>query len=174
MIEITHIESLIEKHDTPVKANSNGDRRNIFVLLVLYTLQGVPLGLSLAVPIIIQNMHRSSFKEQAKFSLAVWPFSLKLLWAPLVDSLFIRKLGRRKSWLIPVQYFLGIFFFITGYYINEWLDYGNKLNINALTLVFFILNFLAATQDITVDGWALTMLKKLVLMFIIVGKLKIC
>jgi len=64
MIEITHIESLIEKHDTPVKANSKGDKRNIFVLLVLYTLQGVPLGLSLAIPIIIQNMHRSSFKEQ--------------------------------------------------------------------------------------------------------------
>jgi len=64
MIEITQIESLIEKHDTPVKANSKGDKRNIFVLLVLYTLQGVPLGLSLAIPIIIQNMHKSSFKEQ--------------------------------------------------------------------------------------------------------------
>ncbi|KAL4098375.1 hypothetical protein QTP88_023000 [Uroleucon formosanum] len=160
MIEITHIESLIEKHDIPVRENSKGDKRNIFVLLVLYTLQGVPLGLSLAIPIIIQNMHRSSFKEQAKFSLAVWPFSLKLLWAPLVDSLFIRKLGRRKSWLIPVQYFLGIFFFITGFYINEWLDDGSKVNINALTSVFFILNFLAATQDIIVDGWALTMLKR--------------
>lgn len=160
MIEITQIESLIEKHDTPVKANSKGDKRNIFVLLVLYTLQGVPLGLSLAIPIIIQNMHKSSFKEQAKFSLAVWPFSLKLLWAPLVDSLFIRKLGRRKSWLIPVQYFLGIFFFITGFRINEWLDDGSKVNINALTSVFFVLNFLAATQDIVVDGWALTMLKR--------------
>ncbi|KAE9541831.1 hypothetical protein AGLY_003822 [Aphis glycines] len=163
MIKITHIshiESLIEKHETPVKANSKGDKKNIFILLVLYTLQGVPLGLSIAIPIIIQNMHLSSFKEQAKFSLAVWPFSLKILWAPLVDSLFIRKLGRRKSWLIPVQYFLGIFFFITGYYINEWLDNGSKLNINALTLLFFVLNFLAATQDIIVDGWALTMLKK--------------
>lgn len=65
MIEITHIESLLEKHDThPVKPNSKGDKRNIFVLLVLYTLQGVPLGLSLAIPIIIQNLHRTSFKEQ--------------------------------------------------------------------------------------------------------------
>jgi len=72
------------------------------------------------------------------------------------------------------DYFIGIFFFITGYYINEWLDNSSKLNINALTLVFFILNFLAATQDIIVDGWALTMLKKLVLMFIIVEKIKIC
>ena len=29
-----------------------------------------------------------------------------------------------------------------------------------LTIVFFSLNFLAATQDIAVDGWALTMLKR--------------
>lgn len=42
------------------------------------------------------------------FSFALWPFSMKLLWAPLVDSLYVRKLGRRKSWLIPIQYTLGI------------------------------------------------------------------
>jgi len=64
--------------------------------------------------------------------------------------------------ILCFDYFIGIFFFITGYYINEWLDNGSKLNINALTLLFFVLNFLAATQDIIVDGWALTMLKKLV------------
>ena len=29
-----------------------------------------------------------------------------------------------------------------------------------LTTMFFFLNFLAATQDIAVDGWALTMLKR--------------
>merc|ERR1719242_1399648 len=29
----------------------------------------------------------------------------------------------------------------------------------ALTAMFFVFNFLAATQDVAVDGWALTMLK---------------
>lgn len=29
--------------------------------------------------------------------------------------------------------------------------------------MFFVLNFLAATQDIAVDGWAITMLKRFVL-----------
>ena len=29
----------------------------------------------------------------------------------------------------------------------------------ALTVMFFFFNFLAATQDVAVDGWALTMLK---------------
>jgi len=44
---------------------------------------------------------------QAIFSFALWPYSMKLLWAPLVDSLYVRRLGRRKSWLIPVQFSLG-------------------------------------------------------------------
>ena len=33
-------------------------------------------------------------------------------------------------------------------------------NIWHLTVCFFILNFCAATQDIAVDGWALTMLSE--------------
>lgn len=38
--------------------------------------------------------------------------------------------------------------------------YGETLNIFALTVCFFLLNFGAATQDIAVDGWALTMLSR--------------
>jgi PAT family acetyl-CoA transporter-like MFS transporter 1 len=34
------------------------------------------------------------------------------------------------------------------------------VNIMFLTVIFFMLNFLAATQDIAVDGWALTMLSR--------------
>ena len=36
------------------------------------------------------------------------------------------------------------------------------VDILTLTVVFFMLNFLAATQDIAVDGWALTMLSRYV------------
>ena len=33
--------------------------------------------------------------------------SCKLLWAPLVDCIYSSKLGRRKSWLVPLQYCIG-------------------------------------------------------------------
>lgn len=47
-------------------------------------------------------------------------------------------------------------------YVNQWLGNGedNLPQIPILTTIFFSLNFLAATQDIAVDGWALTMLKR--------------
>jgi len=64
MIDDTHVESLIKKQDTSVKTNVKGDKRSIIILLVLYTLQGVPLGLSLAIPIFMHNIHNSTFKEQ--------------------------------------------------------------------------------------------------------------
>jgi len=47
--------------------------------------------------------------------------------------------------------------FILSYNIDMMMDHGN---INIITGVFFGLNFLAATQDIAVDGWALTMLRR--------------
>ena len=40
---------------------------------------------------------------QTLFTLVSWPFSLKMLWAPLVDSCYIKAFGRRKSWLVPTQ-----------------------------------------------------------------------
>lgn len=50
---------------------------------------------------------------------------------------------------------------ILSLFVDQWLgDEQTKPNIGVLTVLFFCLNFLAATQDIAVDGWALTMLKK--------------
>lgn len=79
-----------------------GDEANIAILLFLYVLQGIPLGLAAAVPLILTNRH-VSYREQAEFSFAYWPFSIKLLWAPIVDSCFVARFGRRKTWLVPVQ-----------------------------------------------------------------------
>lgn len=86
---------------------------------------------------------------------------MKLLWAPLVDALYSTRIGRRKTWLIPTQYLIGAFMLLLSRYVSQWLgENGSEPNIGMLTVLFFQLNFLAATQDIAVDGWALTMLKK--------------
>lgn len=141
-------------------SNISGDRGNIAILFFLYLLQGIPLGLTAAIPMLLQN-RGASYKQQAEFSFATWPFSMKLLWAPIVDSLFWSRFGRRKSWLIPTQYLIGIFMLILSSHVKHWLENGHlEEGIPVLTALFFSLNFLAATQDIAVDGWALTMLKR--------------
>lgn len=141
-----------------------GDKAHVCVLFFLYILQGIPLGLASAVPLVLMN-RSVPYKEQAKFSFAGYPFSMKLLWAPLVDSLYIARFGRRKSWLVPVQYLIGITMLVASQYVSRLLgdsadpDESLDPDVSSLTAMFFFLNFLAATQDVAVDGWALTMLK---------------
>ena len=160
------LESTSDETDSPVikvkqpssQGRFGGDGKNIAVLLFLYVLQGIPLGLAAAVPLILTNRH-VSYRQQAEFSFAYWPFSVKLLWAPIVDSMYIKAFGRRKTWLVPVQYFIGITMFILAQNVDYYLD-SSPPDVFSLTCMFFFLNFLAATQDIAVDGWALTMLQR--------------
>lgn len=50
---------------SPLRSNIKGDEKNILLLFFLYTLQGIPLGLSAAIPMILQN-RGASYKQQVK------------------------------------------------------------------------------------------------------------
>ncbi|KAK7152302.1 hypothetical protein R3I94_008587 [Phoxinus phoxinus] len=159
-------ETLLQNSDrddgqTKVSNGINGELSNVALLLFLYVLQGIPLGLAGSIPLIMQSKN-VSFKDQAYFSFVFWPFSLKLLWAPLVDSLYLKRFGRRKSWLVPTQYLLGLFMLYLSFAVDSMLQTDGQKGPDVITLtaVFFMLAFLAATQDIAVDGWALTMLSR--------------
>jgi PAT family acetyl-CoA transporter-like MFS transporter 1 len=62
-----------------VKQGIRKDLFNIVFLAFLYLLQCVPLGLSGSLPYILSS-RKVSYSDQGTFSLAFWPFSLKLLW----------------------------------------------------------------------------------------------
>lgn len=59
------ISSTMENGDLliPTSSNIKGDVKNILLLFFLYTLQGIPLGLSAAIPMILQN-RGASYKQQ--------------------------------------------------------------------------------------------------------------
>ena len=99
----------MEKSDQ--QSSVKRDRASIALLVFLYVLQGIPLGLAGAMPMLLQTK-KVAYKDQATFSLVFWPFSMKLLWAPIVDTVYFSRFGRRKSWLVPVQYLIGIFLLI--------------------------------------------------------------
>lgn len=144
---------------SPRRSGIHGELGNVLLLLFLYVLQGIPLGLGGSIPLILQSKN-VSYRDQAFFSFVFWPFSLKLLWAPLVDALYFSRFGRRKSWLVPTQYLLGLFMLYLSAKVDSLLQSKGGPDVVTLTAVFFMLAFLAATQDIAVDGWALTMLSR--------------
>jgi PAT family acetyl-CoA transporter-like MFS transporter 1 len=163
---ISDTESLCHLHSDEPHSGSNKpiplqDKLSMVVLLILYSLQGIPMGLSGSIPLILKERN-VSFEGLALFSLVSLPFSLKLLWAPLVDSVYINMLGRRKTWLIPTQLLCGFVMIAGSQHIDRWISPadGAEPELVPLTCYFFFLYFLMATQDVAVDGWAITMLSK--------------
>lgn len=64
------------------------------------------LGLALgSVPFLLRE--HLSYAQLGFISLSSYPYSLKLFWSPIVDSLFSARLGRRKSWIVPMQLVIG-------------------------------------------------------------------
>ncbi|KAH7381640.1 acetyl-coenzyme A transporter 1 [Pyrenochaeta sp. MPI-SDFR-AT-0127] len=140
---------------------SKKDQSNFLLLVLLYFLQGIPMGLAHgSVPFLLKN--NVSYSAIGVFSLAAYPYSLKLLWSPIVDAVWSPKVGRRKSWILPIQTISGFSMIWLGKNINRMMKEAGE-NDGAVwnfTWWWFALVFLCATQDIAVDGWALTLLAK--------------
>lgn len=116
-------------------------------------LQGLTLALLEMIPLYLASFD-ASWKQQGILSVAMYPFTLKLLWAPLIDVFYIRWLGRRQTWLVPVLILLGIMLIVLSFYFEKLLF---QVRVTELTIIFLIIIFFTATQDICVDGWALTL-----------------
>lgn len=154
----------IQEEERPVAKMpfSTQDKISIFILVLLYTLQGIPMGLCASIPLILKEKG-ASYESLSFFSLVSLPFSFKILWAPFVDSIYLKSFGRRKSWTVPVQMLCGAMMVFFGHLVDVWsgTDSPDAVpDVSKLTYFFFLLYFLMATQDIAVDGWALTMLSR--------------
>ncbi|KAK4229053.1 acetyl-coenzyme A transporter 1-domain-containing protein [Podospora fimiseda] len=136
------------------------DRKNFGLLVLLYFLQGIPLGLATgSVPFLLKN--HMSYGEIGIFSLASYPYSLKLFWSPIVDAMWSPKVGRRKSWILPIQLLSGVGMLYLGSRVEELMATTGKPGgptVWDFTGWWFFLVLMCATQDIAVDGWALTLL----------------
>ncbi|EGO02780.1 hypothetical protein SERLA73DRAFT_47680 [Serpula lacrymans var. lacrymans S7.3] len=142
----------------PKRSLSVKDRKAMVLLIILYLIQGVPLGLALgSVPFLLRE--HLSYSQLGVFALSNYPYSLKLLWSPIVDSIFIPSLGRRKSWIIPMQLIIGTMMLYISLNVQKLLDNPGD-NLYELTFIFTSLVTFSATQDIAVDGWALTLLSQ--------------
>lgn len=134
------------------------DRKNFFILVTLYLLQGIPVGLAFgSIPFLLKT--KLSYGQVGIFTLASYPYSLKLLWSPIVDAVFNKNFGRRKSWIVPVQTVSAMALLYLGGTVEALLEDAEQ-NLGTITFMFFTLVLLCATQDIAVDGWALTLLSK--------------
>ncbi|KAF9974372.1 hypothetical protein BGZ73_002223 [Actinomortierella ambigua] len=148
----------MDDKEASLQQMSPKDMGNFILLVILYLLQGVPVGLTFgSIPFLLKA--KMSYSQIGIFSLAHYPYSMKFLWSPIVDAIYNKDFGRRKSWIVPIQLLTGCLFFWLGHNIESWMA-QEEIAVGTLTVVFFIVIFFCATQDIAVDGWALTLLSK--------------
>jgi MFS transporter, PAT family, beta-lactamase induction signal transducer AmpG len=76
-------------------------------------------------------------------------YSLKFLWAPLMDRVdlpLFKRLGHRRGWMMFSQIVVGLALFAMG-------GTGTKAGLGRLGAFALIVAFASSTQDIVVDAW---------------------
>lgn len=137
-----------------------GDRLNMFLLFFLYMLQNIPVGIIMAMPLFLQK-RGASYEAQALISFCRWPTAMKLLWAPIVDACYSTRFGRRKSWIVPTKLLVCVLLLLLSLYIEDLL--GSKehpANMAILFPLLFTLSLLINIEDVAMDAWAITILKR--------------
>lgn len=122
------------------------------LLSTLYFSQGLPYGFfTQALPAFLRE-REISLAVIGATSLLTIPWAMKFLWAPLVDRFGSERLGRRRTWILPLQA-LAVLNLVALTYIDP------GAHLYAMCAAVLITNLLAATQDIATDGFAVDLLE---------------
>ena len=128
----------------------------VALLTVLYGIQGMIIGIVYeTIPMILKS--KVSYTRIGFYMLSTYPFSMKILWSPLVDTYYFKSIGKRRTWIILSQISCGLILYYIYNHIDFYLEYTEQ-NLIPLSILAFMLTFSICSQDIAVDGWALTLL----------------
>ncbi|KAL4466834.1 hypothetical protein ABPG74_010431 [Tetrahymena malaccensis] len=132
------------------------DFTNILLLIVLYMYQGFILAFFLEYVKNYLIQEKQIKGEQIALIRGIaWPFSIKFLWAPLMDTYYVKAFGKRKTYIVPSQIIMSILLFYSAFYFESWMENTDVLQISTIGVVCV---FLLTVQDIAVDSWSVTLL----------------
>ena len=121
-------------------------RTKLLWVALLYFAEGFPFGLLFDAFPVYFRMHGMSLTEIGLLSVVGLPWTLKFLWAPLVDVV-----GSRRSWIVTCQGLLALdlgFLLFLDPTASGSLAWGGLIGLAVL----------AATQDIAIDAYTIELL----------------
>lgn len=80
------------------------------------------------------------------------PWALKFLWAPYLDKYHSTKIGRSRTWIVPMQILSIVLLLLVAFFNPQTL--ANNTGLMQFFALMFLLNLVAATQDIATDSLA--------------------
>lgn len=125
-----------------------GQLRFFLLIGALYFTQGLPMGLSMEAVPVLMRQGGASMDVIALVPLAGLPWIIKFLWAPVVDNHWKAGLGRRRSWIAPMQVILAACLVALAFLPLE----GQGLSFAVVALALG--SIASATQDTATDGLA--------------------
>ncbi len=131
--------------------------KNFSIIFFLGAASGLPLALILSTLKALLLEKGFDLKTIGFFSLVSLPYTLKIFFAPIIDSCpvpFLTKIfGQRKSWIILNQLLLVLFISLLGVA-------GISANLSAIATFAFLVAFASASQDIVIDGYRIELIQK--------------
>ncbi|MEN5199865.1 RhtX/FptX family siderophore transporter [Pseudomonas wadenswilerensis] len=122
--------------------------RMVLTFALLYLSQGICFGIAMdALPTLLRH-DGAALDALAFLPLVGLPWVVKFIWAPQVDNHWSPRLGRRRSWIMPMQ-ILVLLCLVTLASIGLSVDTAGW----AVGLLI-LASFASATQDIATDGMA--------------------
>src|SRR5579871_6845220 len=125
-------------------------QKRVLIVLLLGFSSGLPLALSGSTLLVWMREAGVDLGTIGLFALVGTPYTLKFLWAPLVDALhvpfFTRRFGRRRGWLLFSQLLL-----ITAILLQALADPEHSSLFVALAAL--LVATASSTQDIVVDAF---------------------
>ena len=128
-------------------------KQRITLLCALYVAQGVPWGF-MTIALISYLTDRGVGDAQAGglTALVLLPWTFKIVWGPLIDTMTIPSMGRRRPWIILAEFLMAVS-------LLGLLTMGDLTdNLRLLGWMFFIHNCFASLQDVSTDALALDVL----------------
>jgi PAT family beta-lactamase induction signal transducer AmpG len=126
--------------------------RRIAVMLPLGMASGLPLALTAGTLQGWLTVAGVDLKTIGSFSLVGIPYTIKFLWAPLLDRITLPWLGRRRGWMLVTQ--LGV---AIGLMLMAAIGPGDRPEWLGLLAVFVA--FLSASLDIVFDAYRTDLLR---------------
>src|ERR1700680_5259720 len=125
-------------------------KRRVLIILFLGFSSGLPLALSGSTLLIWMRESGVNLGTIGLFALVGTPYTIKFLWAPLIDALDVpllsRRFGRRRGWLLLSQFLLIAAIVFLGFCDPAASPY-------VVALGALLVATASATQDIIVDAF---------------------
>ena len=123
--------------------------RKVGIMLIFGFASGLPYVLLLGTLYAWLGEAKVDLETMGVFSLIGLAYAFKFLWSPLVDRMnlpLIGYLGRRRSWLVPIQILLAGSFMLLS-------QLDPLTSLGMFSLLAGLGAFASATQDIVIDAW---------------------